>query len=359
MGHPLRVGLIGAGNISAAHLPGYRHSPQRVTLCAIADTLEPNARRRAAETGVEWVFTDPERMIHDAKIDAVDICTTHASHAPLAIAALEAGKHVIVEKPMAINPRQCLDMVAAAEKSGATLMVAQCQRFEPSYVTVRKIISSGALGEIRAVRFDAMQRIAAFITPGHWLFDASITGGGIVISVLVHRIDLMRYLIGDVHRVTATCKTLDPMFINGAEDVAAITMEFSCGAMGQAFAAWSSMRHPWSESFMIMGSRGTVHAVPDIGEYIGPAFVAIDGTAPPVVEWNDQFRGWSPVGTDQGSLPTDNSFTNEILHFADCCASGREPVSSGRDNLGTMGVVFAAYESARTHKPVDVAEVMR
>ncbi len=96
-------------------------------------------------------------MLAEADIEAVDICTVHDQHAALAIAALQAGKHVIVEKPMAYSLEECRGMTAAAEKAGVLLMVAQMQRYDPGYQKLKRIIELGELGPIRAMRMDAMQ----------------------------------------------------------------------------------------------------------------------------------------------------------------------------------------------------------
>lgn len=357
MSNALRVGLIGAGGISGAHLRAYQQFPDKVELVAVCDIHESAARKRASEAQVEAIYTDPDKMLREAALDAVDICTIHDQHAPLAIAAAEAGKHVLVEKPMACSMQECRAMVDAAEKAGVTLMVAQDQRYRPSYQGVKRLIDEGELGRIQAVRFDSMQNLLAFLSPGHWLYDGKRAGGGIVISVSVHRIDLMRYLIGDIRSVTGHTRVTRPEFINGAEDFAVATFEFENGALGETFATYSGYRMPWSEMFMIFGEEGAVHAVPEQGESAGPALVAASHWGSQVDEngWNKQFRGFVPVEAMQEGLPTEDGKINEILHFAECCRTGKEPLSSGKDNLGTMKAIFGIYESAKTGRIVQLA----
>jgi len=351
---PLRVGLIGAGSISGAHMRAYTQFPQHVQLIAVADPHAAAARERALSVGIDTFFTDPYAMLQHADIDAVDICTPHDLHAPLAIAAAEAGKHILVEKPMACSLEECHAMIAAAERAGVTLMVAQHQRYVPSYAGVRHVIRSGELGAICAVRMDAMQHMPAFATPSHWLYDGSRAGGGIIISVLVHRLDLVRYLVGEVKRVTAVCRTTRPEFINGAEDFAAAVLEFENRAIGELFATYSGFRMPWGEQFMIFGAEGTIHAVPPSAAYVGPAFIASRERVGEPDGWDAQFTGFVPVPPHQGDLPTEDGFVNEILHFAACCQSGQEPLSSGRDNVNTMKIVFGIYESARRGEPIEL-----
>jgi UDP-N-acetylglucosamine 3-dehydrogenase len=353
----LRVALVGAGNIASHHLPAYARFPDRVKLVAICDLDESLARRRAAEADVPSVFADAETMIRGVDCDAVDICAPPDEHAPLARAAIEAGKHVLVEKPFAPSLRDCRELVAAADQAGVTLMVAQNQRFLPSHQAARAIIRSGELGEIRAVRTDSIQRWEGFIADGHWQYDGMRAGGGAVIGVGVHRLDLMRFLVGDVKRVNATTLTTNPRFRNGAEEFAAMTLEFENGALGQAFATVAAFRTPWSEQLLVFGERGTIHASPAPGNVRSRAFVASERRSPEVEAWPDQFDGFEPVDVEAEGLPTESGQVNEILHFADCCETGKEPLSSGRDNLGTMQLVAAVYESARRGAPVELTEL--
>lgn len=356
MPEQLKVGLIGAGGVARAHLRAYGQFSERVKLVAVCDINQDAAGERAREAGAEEVFSNVDTMLQESDIDAVDICTSHDSHAPLAIAAAQAGKHVLVEKPMACSLAECREMVRAAESAGVMLMVAQVQRYSPAYRGIRKVIQSGELGSIRAIRVDAMQNGPETLRRNNWLLDGTRAGGGIVISVAVHKIDLLRYLIGEVGRVTALCRTFHPFFGNGAEDYACALLEFDNGAIGEVFGTFSAFRAPWGEMLMIFGDQGTAHAVPR-GQEQGSGFVASRQRTPQLQTFSDTFGGFEPVEPDHEGLATDDGFINEILHFAECCRTGKEPISSGRDNLGTMKVVFGIYESARTGKAVELSRL--
>ena len=119
----LRVALVGAGNIATHHLPAYEQFRDEVELVAVCDLDETLARRRAAEAGIEQVFSDVARMIEEVDCDALDICASPDQHAPIARAAIEAGKHVLVEKPFAHSLAACRELVDAADRAGVTLMV--------------------------------------------------------------------------------------------------------------------------------------------------------------------------------------------------------------------------------------------
>jgi predicted dehydrogenase len=352
----MKIGLIGCGGISHAHIRGILGTNGRVKITACCDISLPAAEKRAAELGVTSVHTDYHTFLREADIDAVVICTTHDTHAPIAIAAAAAGKHALVEKPIACTLADARAMVAAHDKAGTTLMVAQCQRYDPSYRGLKTVLASGELGAVRAVRFDAMQNYPAFAPKEHWLFDGNIAGGGIVISVLVHRIDLVRFLVGEVRRVTAISRSLHPNFRNGAEDFAAGILEFESGAIGEFFGTYSGPRMPYCEQLMFFCEHGAVHALPEQGQYSGPAYIARSAgwTAK---DWLDQYRGFEKATPDRGSLPSDDPFVNQISHFADCVAAKTAPISSGRDNLGTMAVVEAIHRSAKLGRAVELQEL--
>jgi predicted dehydrogenase len=353
----LRVALVGAGNIASHHLPAYAQFPDQVELVAICDLDEGLARRRAHDAGVERVYSDVDTLLREVACDALDICVTPDQHAPVALAAIETGRHVLVEKPFALTLADCREVVAAAERTGVTLMVAQNQRFLPSHQAARAIIASGELGEVRAVQTDSIQHWGA-LAAGHWQHDGARAGGGAVIGVGIHRLDLVRFLAGDVRRVlSAVTRTVNAQFVNGAEEYAAVTFELESGALGQALAIVSAFRSPWSEQLLVFGERGTIHASPAPGNVRSRAFVASERRSAPVVEWADQFDGFEPVDVAAEGLPSESGQVNEILHFAACCAGGAEPLSSGRDNLGTMKLVAAVYESARSGAPVELADL--
>ena len=366
MPEPLKVGLIGAGGISRAHLPGYQLKPDDVRLTAVCDIREDAARQFAAEAELDAVFTDVHDMLEQSDIDAVDICTIHDTHADLAIAAARAGKHVLLEKPMAISLDQCHAILEATDEAGVTFMVAHQLRHVPSYVALRRRINAGELGQIWSARCDtfltaALDDGAQPIAPpaGWWGFDGVRGGGGVIALLSVHHLDLMRYFVGEVARVEARAWTGHPSFTNDAEDRAVATLEFANGAVGHLTASLSS-RAPWNFQILLMGEHGAAWTPPPddptpLMAHRAPAVIASaqqDG--------DDGFHGadsFQPINTDDIDLPSADPYINEIQHFARCCEDGGEPISSGRDNLETMKIVFGIYESAKSLQPVNLDQL--
>lgn len=358
---PLRVGLIGAGSIWNAHKVAFREFPEHVRLVAVTDINPEAPQKVAAEFPEAKIYADPESLLSDASVDAALILTAHAEHAPLSLEAIRSGRHVLVEKPMACSLAEARTMAEAADQAGVRLMVGQCQRYDRSYRGVKRLIASGEIGNVHAVRFDSMQGLFTngLLPAGHWLSDGRKAGGGIVLSVCVHRLDLMRFCIGEVRRVFAVTRVQDPGFINGAEDYVAALFEFENGALGEMFGTYSGFRMPYSEGLMIFGADGAIHAMPNNGEYQAPAMYA-SKRHPGVKDennWLAQFRGFQPVPPDTHGLPADNSFVNQMLHFAECCRTGAEPLSGGRDNLGTMRLIEGLYRSAEEGAWIDLKNI--
>jgi|TARA_B100000315_G_scaffold247623_1_gene276583 predicted dehydrogenase len=362
MSKPLKIGLVGTGSIARAHLPAFKQFPDSVELTAACDIREEAAQRLAAGAGNIAVYTDMETMLRQADIDAVDICTTHDQHVQLVLQAAQSGKHILLEKPMGINMVECRDMLAATDAAGVTFMVAQCLRYLPHSQVLREMIVDGEFGEVWALRSDnfaAMVPPRSKVTqtsrrPSTWYLDGKQAGGGALISQATHHIDLFRYYIGEVRRVTATSWMDHPLFINGAEESLAATMEFENGAVAQLLSSWSS-RTPWNHHYWVLAELGSISSryMPGSAgaeQYIGPVDVSL-----PKYDGDRGATTFVPFDASASDLPTDQPFVNEILHFADCCRDGSEPISSGKDNLGTMKAVLGIYESAKTGQPVDLA----
>lgn len=355
---PLSLGLLGAGNIWNQHKIAFQARPDLLRLAAVFDPVAANATRAVVEfPGAITCATAGELLSH-AGLDAVLILTTHAQHHPLALAALRTGCHVLVEKPMACTLAAAEEMAAAAHAARRVLMVGQCQRYDASYAGIRRLIQSGEIGRIHAIRFDSMQGLVAndLLPSSHWLCDGAAAGGGIVISVSVHRIDLCRYLAGEVQRVSALTRTATSHFRNGAEDFACALLDFTNGAIGEMFATYAGFRMPYGEGLMIFGEHGTIHAQPNGGEYSAPAVFASTCTpgSPGGDRWLGQYRGFTPVPPASDECPHANSFVNQLVHFATCVRTGATPTSGADDNLGTMRTLHAIYASARTGGWVNV-----
>lgn len=362
---PLKIGLIGTGSISRLHLLAMKEAAGKVKLTAACDIREDAVRQFAGQAGISEVYTSAESMLKNADIEAVDICVSHEWHRDVAVAAVRAGKHLLLEKPMANSIQECRDILAAAEKAGVTFMVGQQLRHVPSYAAARQLIQDGELGSVWGLRSDSWLPVvmSRTLTPAKnsgqasWRLDGKRAGGGSLIWNATHFIDLFRYFVGDAKRVLARCWSDHPAFTGGAEDRVMATVEFKSGAMAHISNSWST-RTPWQFQFMVLGTEGSIYTPVKGGsaleQHEAPAAVSsprhdIAGAGTGGVP----YRPFVAIEPLRGLFST-NPYANEIVHFADCCRTHREPISSGRDNLGTMKVIFGIYESSRTGQVVDL-----
>ncbi len=204
----LRVAIVGVGRIADMHYQAYAENP-RAELIALCDADPVLLKRRSDEWAVEKTFSDFHELLDDQEIDAVDVVTPHHLHAPMTIAALEAGKHVSVQKPMALSITEADLMIAAADRSGKLLRVIDNYRFHPPFVRAKEIIESGGIGEPMSVRIKTASGVApdGWTIPQsshEWRSDPAQSGEGSVLFDHGHHVwTIARYLLGDIERVFA------------------------------------------------------------------------------------------------------------------------------------------------------------
>lgn len=201
MAKTLKVGVIGVGGIAQTHMPGWAAS-EHAEVVAGSDISEPFLQKWGSSFGVSRLTTNPEELINDPQIDIIDICTPNNYHAPLAIAALKAGKHVLCEKPLAPTPDDIRQMIAARDASGKLLMTAQHFRFSGSAKAMKAELQTGVLGEIYHARSWMLRRAIAPTRPGFILKQHA--SGGACIDIGVHILDLTLWFMENPKPVAVT-----------------------------------------------------------------------------------------------------------------------------------------------------------
>jgi len=194
MNQKLKIGIIGAGGIVRGfHLnPGWRADPL-VEVVAVCDVNEAVARKLAHDFDIPHVFTDYRELLGLKEIDAVDVCTPNKLHPQVVIAALEAGKHVLCEKPLAVTIDEVLSIRAVLRQTDRILMTAQHHRFSPASVAIKAWVETGALGEVYHSRVNATRRNQLPVNPG--FIDVSLSGGGPCLDIGVHALDTALWLM--------------------------------------------------------------------------------------------------------------------------------------------------------------------
>lgn len=326
-----RVGLLGPGSIAQVHLAGWQQLP--VEIAAHYD-LRPEMAQRAADQYGGKAYSSLDEFF-DA-VDIVDICTPAAAHKENVLATAAAGKPMVCEKPLARHLRDCEEMVAACERAGVPLFVAQVVRFFPEFAAAKAAIDSGAIGKpgvIRTIRAGSFPRTLGSF---YGNFEKS---GGVILDVGIHDIDFQRWCMGEVERVFTRGLT----FANEPErDHALITLRFTSGAVGHIEASWASPVGQWRTRLEIAGDGGMMEWDSE-GEAPITRIVANEaGTG-------KQRTTLSPYGNDI------NPYKAELAHFLHCLETGEPMRVTPQDGLMAVKVALAAIESARTGKPIDIA----
>lgn len=349
----LKVAIIGTGNISNNHIKGYLNNPN-AELYAFCDINEKQLKRMGEKYGVTRLYTDKDVMLKELpEIDMVSVCTWNSQHAPCTIAALNAGCHVLCEKPMAVNAAEAEQMKAAAEKNGKLLMVGFVRRYGNDCKILKDYIDNGYFGDIYYSKATYLRRNGC---PGGWFGDKSRSAGGPLIDLGVHVIDLTRYLSGNPRPVSVYGATFDYLKnrpgikkatkgytsvsasdndIFDVEDLATALIRYDNGTVVSIEAAFS---------LNIKKDEGKI-------EFYGTkAGAKLD----PELEIYTQLNGYmTNVQLDTPTaLSFDGLFENEINHYVDCVLNGTECVSPAEDGVTLMRILDGIYESAKTHHEV-------
>lgn len=343
----IRIGIIGAGNISNCHIQAYQKNPD-VEVYALCDINEKQLNDMAEKYQVKRTFTDVNEMLKLKELDAVSVCTWNSAHASCTIAALNAGKHVLCEKPMSVSEEEAKTMKEAAEKNGKLLMIGFVRRHGNDCKVLQDFIRNDSLGEIYYAKATYLRRNG---NPGGWFGDKSRSGGGPLIDLGVHVIDLVRYLMGNPKVTSVYGATFQKLFnrkniksakgyssvgrstedICDVEDLASALIRFDNGAVLSVEASFSLNIKKDEGKIELFGTKGGAKLDPELEMY---------------TELNDYLAN---VQLDtQTALDFDGLFEGEINHFVDCVANGTKCIAPAEDGIELMRILDAIYESART-----------
>lgn len=326
----LGLGLIGSGRIAQAHLKAAANLQDRVRVVSIAGRRLEQAEATARSFGIPTAVDDYRQLLGDPAVDAVVVATPNDSHASIVCDAAQAGKHILVEKPMALEYPAAEKMVMAAESAGVTLMVAQSRRFPDAVQDlVRRLPEIGQIFRIHIVFFVSFPQ-----PPTDWWRSEQRAGGLVILLQGSHSLDsVCRWLGRTPSRVFATIGRRNAAW--EGEDEADILCTFPGGEVASVHLSLSTT--PSIHEFLVVGAKGNLRLV----ERPGPPFETAYR-----LELNGQ------VLMDAPQSPS--IYTHQLREFADALRNKRMPLASGRDVLPVMRVLDAARTSARTGLPVSL-----
>lgn len=348
MGHSkLGVGIVGLGLIAKTHADAYKRLPDLVGDVVGCD-IDPAARERFGAEFQCKTYADIHEVIDDPDIDVVDLILPHHLHYEAAMAVLDAGKNLIIEKPVAGTYREALAICDKAGEAGVHFMVAENTRYIGAYVAVEKLLRAGAIGEVVHARtFLRSNEKKHLSQQGYWRTKYAL-GGGLVMDTGAHSFYLLKWLLGDFEEVVGFSRKVFPLD-NEIEDTAEVHGRLSSGAhFSCGFTSVSEIPH--SERLELYGTRGGI---------------LVDQMADPVVKLfagDQDFNGesiggvafgpdaWHPGGWHYESV------ISEVTDYVRSLVEGRAPLIDSYDCAYAMRVVEAAYASIRSAKPVSLRE---
>ncbi len=345
----LRMGIVGAGNIANhGHLPAYMQCENAYPE-AIADIDLERAKRTAEAFGIKNVFSSVEEMLEKCDIDAVDICTWNNTHAPICEAAARAGKHILCEKPLAMDLDSALKMETAVLDSGVTFMLAVPSRFGYANMYLRDMYDKGDFGDIYYAKTSNIRRRG---TPSGWFTDKKTSGGGPIIDIGVHRIDAAWYIMGTPNPVRVSANVFSrigdyqtkgvdrwqgtpcPDNRFDCEDSGAGAIHFDNGAVLLFEASWA-LNAPEKSETLLCGTKA-------------------GATVEPLVIFGER-NGY--LSTDSITVcPRNDKILLEITHFADCVLNKKETKYPISQAVTMQRMLQAIYDSAESKREIILGE---
>ncbi|GIN56872.1 oxidoreductase [Lederbergia ruris] len=347
----IKIGVIGAGSISEAHLNAYANN-DKVELYAICDLNEERAKAKAEKYGASKTYVDYHDLMNDQDIDAVSICTWNNTHADIAIAALNSGKNVLVEKPMTTSMEKAYEMEETVKKTGKKLQVGFVRRYASNTQVLKKFIEEDDLGEIYYAKATCIRRLG---NPGGWFSDIERSGGGPLIDIGVHVIDVLWYLMGcpkvksisgNTYNKLGNRKNIKNLSFyqaadydpdkNTVEDMANAMIRFENGASLLVDVSFTLHAKQDEISVKLYGTKGGAEVEPSL---------AI------VTEKYDTILNLAPQ-VDSTTFDFGQAFQAEIDHFVDVCLGEKETLSPVADGVEMTKILSGIYESAEKGKEI-------
>lgn len=339
----MNVGVIGTGAIAWKHAQAYKNIGYKITACTNGN--EEKGRKFAAAWGAEFVPT-PEQLSRRADVDFLDVCTFPGYRLAAVELGAKYGKHVLVQKPMAVDLETAAPMIAAARAAGIQLGVVSQHRFDDSTLFLKRSLAAGRLGTIlqadACVKWYRSDEYYARPVKGSWAGE----GGGALISQAIHQVDVLLYLVGAVDEVFAYWR-LGAIHKIESEDLVCAVLHYASGALGVIQAA-TALWPGYPERIEIHGTKGSAIVT---GDQLTAWDVRDDEGEPPPISREAKSGASDPMAI---SL---TPFERQLADFGEACQAGRAPASSGVDGYRALQLVRSIYTSCAEARKVKIPKV--
>jgi myo-inositol 2-dehydrogenase/D-chiro-inositol 1-dehydrogenase len=333
-GQRLRIGLIGAGRIGALRGDTLAHRIPGAQLVAISDADAHAAHRLADRIGVTDVQADYRVIIANKNVDALFVCTPTSTHAEIMVAGAAAGKHMFVEKPVALSMEQVDRALEAVDRAGVHLQIGFNRRWDPTFSRVRQAVVDGTIGDVHLLHITSRD-------PAPPPISYVLTSGGLFADMMIHDFDMARFLVGsEVHTVYAQgAVRISEIGKAGDIDTAIVMLTFENGALGTIDNSRQAV-YGYDQRVDLLGSRGGIST-----GNVYPNQVSVSTAA--------EVRRDLPLNFFMQRYA--ESYVIETQAFVDAVLAGRMPSPTGMDGRVALQIALAARESLATGQPVSMA----
>ncbi|MBQ6265707.1 MAG: inositol 2-dehydrogenase [Clostridia bacterium] len=333
----LKVGIIGAGRIGSLHAKSICYNVPTAKVVGITDVFAENAKKVAAELGIEKVYADYKEMLADPEVEAVLVCSSTDTHADIAIEAAKAGKHIFCEKPVDLTPSKVEAVIAAVKEAGVKLQVGFNRRFDHNFANIRSMVNDGKIGDVHIVKITSRD-------PEPPSAQYAAVSGGMFIDMTIHDFDMACFMAGsEVTEVyaNATCLVDPAIGQAGDVDTAIISLKFANGAIGVIDNSRRAA-YGYDQRVEVFGSKGAAMASNDTPTNV--VYMGADGVVAdkPLYFFLERYM---------------QSFRDEMLQFIDAVLEDKPVPATGVDGLNAILIALAAKKSVAEGRPVLISEI--
>lgn len=342
MNDPAGAAFVGAGFIAYMHLLAVRDNP-KMKLVALASRSKEVAEHRARIFAAEsYTFDNLDKLLKRKDVDIVFVLSPNSLHARHALAAIKAGKHIIIEKPMTVTLAEADKVIKAAEKAGVIIAYAENQVFAPLLMKMRELIADGAIGKIRGASGICGH---GGPSPFGWFRKPKFAGGGAHVDLGSHALESLLYLIGKPSVKTVTSCSMVEAPEGGIDGKAEAVMETEDGIKIKMISSWLETVDDFS--YEVKGSKGRISATYSPAPQFLTLFDA-KGNAE-----NIEFPGQFDLRLNK--YLASSGYVGQIVHFEECFRKGETPSESGTDGRNVMRILLAGYLAAAKKRPVKLS----
>ena len=338
-----KLAILGAGFVSDIHMESYHRFVPEAEIVAVYTRNAEKAKAFAQKHHIPNWYDDMDRLINESGCEVVDICLPNFLHAEATLKAATAGKHIIIEKPLAVTLEEADTMIAACKKAGVKLMYAEELCFAPKYERVRHLVNEGAVEKVYMLK----QSEKHSGPHSDWFYDINLAGGGVLMDMGCHAIQWCRWMLKNekVISVYATMNTVLHNKRTNAEDNSVLIIEFESGVTAVLENSWAK-HGGMDDRCEVYGTGGVIYA--DL--FMGNAAITYSkegyGYA---MEKAGTTAGWSFTVFEEAF---NQGYPQELKHFIECIQQDTDPLVTGEDGRAVLEIIYAAYASAGQGKKI-------